>query len=70
MVHVRKCPCEHGRGKATTEFYKDGKPQIYCYGWIDLRTDEPLEICRDCADFVYNAQDDLDKYLAESEGKR
>lgn len=54
MVHVKKCPCKEGRGKPTTEFYKivDGKkkPQIYCYGWINPRYDEPLECCKNCLD--------------------
>ncbi len=59
MVHVKKCP--HGkRGKPTTEFYKmvngEKKPQIYCMGWIDCMTDEPLEICRNCKDWVSSEQ--------------
>lgn len=59
MVHVKKCP--HGeRGKPTTEFYKNGKPQIYCYGWKDCMTDEALDICKTCKDFVYNEQIDHD----------
>lgn len=64
MVHVRKCPCEYGRGKPTTEFYKiiDGerKPQIYCNGWHDARTDDALQCCLDCADFVYGEQCEKD----------
>lgn len=64
MVHVKKCPCEYGRSKPTTDFYKivDGerKPQIYCYGWIDVENDEPLEICKNCADFVYGEQCEKD----------
>lgn len=66
MVHVRKCPLKR-RGKPTTEFYKDGKPQIYCYGWIDKMTDEPLKECRECLDYAYKAEDDLKGYLAEVE---
>ena len=72
MVHVKKCPCEYGRGKPTTEFYKivDGKrkPQIYCYGWKDVRTDDALQCCLDCDDFVYGEQceKDFDKYKEES----
>ena len=59
MVHVRKCPLGD-RGNPTTEFYKDGKPQIYCYGWIDSMTDEPLGECLNCKDFVYGAQIERD----------
>ena len=55
MVHVSKCPYGH-RGKASTEFYKNGKPQIYCLGWIDPQTDETIEICKKCKDFVEGEQ--------------
>lgn len=67
MVHVRKCPCEYGRGKPTTEFYHNGKPQIYCYGWEDKMTDEPLECCRNCKDFVSGEQFELDFEAHEKE---
>lgn len=60
MVHVRKCPCQYGRGKPETDFYIDGKPQIYCMGWIDRMTDEPLEVCRDCEDYIYGEQAIID----------
>ena len=77
MVHVKKCPLyyKQGRGKPTTEFYKivDGKkkPQIYCYGWINPRYDEPLECCKNCLDWVYGEQleRDFEEYKAESENK-
>lgn len=54
------------RGKPTIEFYKDEKPQYYCYGYIDATTDEPIEDCKRCRDFVDHAQEDLEKYM-ESE---
>lgn len=60
MVHVRKCPCEYGRGRPTTEFYKNDKPQIYCLGWTDRMTDEPLEVCKNCKDFVHGKQIEYD----------
>lgn len=60
MVHVKKCPYGE-RGEASTEFYIDGKPQIYCYGWIDPQNDELIEICKNCADFVDKAQEDLER---------
>lgn len=44
IAHVRKCPYEYGRGKPTKEFKIDGKPQIYCYGWVVTMTDLPLEV--------------------------
>ena len=70
MVHVKKCPLGKGkRGNATTEFYHDGKPQIYCYGWIDKRTDETIETCKKCPDWVYGEQmsADFEKHLREAE---
>lgn len=60
MVHVRKCPCKNGRGKPSTEFHIDGKPQIYCCGWIDLHIDEPLECCMNCKDWASGEQPQLD----------
>lgn len=70
MVHVRKCPLGKGmRGNPTTEFYHDGKPQIYCYGRIDLRTDEYLEQCKLCKDFVDGVQfeEDFQNHLKSME---
>lgn len=60
MVHVKKCPLKIGRGRPTTEFYKDGKPQIYCFGWIDKRYDEYLDECLRCPDFVWGEQCEKD----------
>ena len=60
MVHIKKCPNPLGRGNPTTEFYIDGKPQIYCNGWIDKMTDKPLEVCQNCKDFVYGEQAEID----------
>jgi len=60
MVHVKKCPYGK-RGKASTEFYIDGKPQIYCMGWNSCMTDYPIEICEKCADHVSKAQEDLER---------
>lgn len=50
------------RGKASIEWHdEDGKPQYYCYGYIDLTTDELLEVCRNCKDNVIYAQEDLER---------
>jgi len=55
MVHVKKCPYGK-RGNPETCFYLDGKPQIYCMGWVDMSTDEPLDICKKCADWYMGEQ--------------
>jgi len=59
MVHVKKCPYGN-RSKAETEFYKDGKPQIYCCGWIDPMTDEPFKVCQNCKDWASGEQCEKD----------
>lgn len=53
------------RGKASREWCKNGKPQYYCYGYIDKRDDELLDVCRNCRENVIYAQEDLEK-LKES----
>lgn len=57
------------RGRPSIEWYKDGKLQYYCYGYIDKRTGELLPECRECLSHVYKAQDDLDawNHLVEEE---
>ena len=58
------------RGKASAEWYKDGKPQYYCMGYINQMTDELLETCRSCKDNAIYAQDDLDSYKEVSDAER
>ncbi len=53
------------RERPSIEFCKDGKPQYYCYGYIDAMTDEMLAVCKNCKDNAIYAQDDLDKWRAE-----
>lgn len=70
MVHVRKCPCELGRSKPSFEFNKFGKPQLYCYGWIDGATEETIECCLNCKDYYMGEQankdfEDYQKLLKE-----
>ena len=66
MVHVKKCPLGK-RGKPITEFYKDGKPQIYCMGWIDKMYDEILDECATCPDYIHGEQCCEDFMLTLSE---
>lgn len=55
------------RGKPTLEWHdKDGKPQYYCYGYIDKRYDVPIPVCEECRDNVMYAQEDLEKYNLEN----
>ena len=56
MVHVRNCPNPNGRGITSTEFYINGKPQIYCLGWHDSETEETVEVCKKCKDFAMGEQ--------------
>ena len=60
MIHVKKCPYKGGRGNPVTDFYVNEKPQIYCYGYVNAETDEPIEMCKNCADFVYGKQHEID----------
>lgn len=48
------------RGKATIEWYEDGKPQYYCRGYYDTSTEEPIKVCKDCIDFVNGLQIEID----------
>ena len=67
MVHT-KCQRDK-RGKPTTEFYIDGKPQVYCRGFYDMMTDEPVEACKNCLDFVDGEQCEKDFEEAKAKGK-
>lgn len=40
------------RGKTSIEFYFENKPRYFCYGYIDQRTDELIEECRNCPEHV------------------
>lgn len=45
------------KGRASIEGYKNGKPIYYCYGYRDRMTDEPIEECYFCNNFVGHADD-------------
>ena len=64
MVHVGICPCDLGRGKPSTEFCdKNGKPQIYCYGWGHDKDDidTAFDCCKECKDWVHGDQVEIDR---------
>ncbi len=46
-----------GRGKASVEFVFEGKPRYFCYGYIDQRTEELIDECRECPENVYRADE-------------
>jgi len=50
------------RGKASIEWHdEDGTPHYYCYGYIDMSTEELLPVCNECRDNVQFAQEDLEQ---------
>ena len=49
------------KGKPSIEFYKDGKPQYFCMGYIDAMTDEVLEVCKKCKKHVDHAEEALEE---------
>ena len=53
------------RGRPSIEWYKDGKPQYYCCGYVDKMSDELLQECKVCRSHVSKAQDDLDAWLQQ-----
>ncbi len=52
------------RGRPSIEWYKDGVPQYYCYGYYDKMTDEILDVCKNCVDHVDHteAEKDYEEY--------
>lgn len=54
------------RGNPSIEFYFENKPRYFCYGYIDNRTDEFIEECRNCPENVYMA-DEVMKQLKKGE---
>ena len=51
------------KGASSIEFYKNGEPQRYCYGYIDKMTDELFLECEACNINVNKAQEDLEKEI-------
>ena len=49
------------RGKSSIEFEFEGKPRYFCYGYIDQRTDELIEECKNCPEHVYKADEVMQK---------
>ena len=58
MVHTFCKLGKNNRGCLTTEFYIDGKPQVYCYGRTDLKNWKIVARaeCKSCPNWVYGEQ--------------
>lgn len=57
------------KGKPSIEFYKNGKPQYYCMGYIDLMYDEEFPECRECPRWVLGEQCEKDFEEAKALGQ-
>lgn len=53
------------KGNPSKEYVIDGKAYIYCMGWVDSSTEEPLEECKACPDHVSKAQKQYERRLLE-----
>lgn len=51
------------RGRPSHEWNDGEKDRIYCFGYIDLMTEDTLPECLSCPDHVSKAQEDLDRFL-------
>ena len=40
----------------TTGEFGSADNRVFCYGWIDMMTDEYLEKCKECGAFIQNAK--------------
>ena len=56
------------KGKPTIEFYKNGKPQYYCRGYMDLRTEMVYEECTECKQWCLGEQSEKDYEEAKALG--
>lgn len=55
------------RGRPSHEWNDGDKNRIYCLGWVDPMTDDPLPECLACPDFVDKAQDDLEAFYRRAD---
>ena len=51
-----------GKGKSSVEWWKDGNPMRYCFGYTDRMTDELLNECKQCKIHVSKAQEDMERH--------
>lgn len=55
------------RGRASHEWNDGEKDRIYCLGYIDRMTDDPIPECLFCPDHVSKAEEDREKFYAKEE---
>ena len=55
------------RGRPSHEWNDGEKDRIYCLGYIDLMTDDPLPECLSCHDHVSKAEEDREKFYRKEE---
>lgn len=55
------------RGRPSHEWNDGKKDRIYCLGWVDPMTDDPLLECLACPDFVDKARDDLEAFYGRAD---
>ena len=55
--HLRNAPLHWFCGKAYTTRHEYGPDdnRVFCYGTVDMMTDEYLVACKKCKAFVYNS---------------
>ncbi len=55
------------RGKASVEWRdEDETPHYYCYGYLDMSTEELLDVCKNCRGNVIFAQEDLEASIKQN----
>ena len=62
------------RGRPSIEFIFNNIPRYFCYGYIDARTDELIDECRECPENVNKADEVMQRLMrgekVEYDGKR
>lgn len=70
LIYRTKCKAvENGevprKGKVAELFEFYGKRKYSCWGYKDLMTEEAIEECRECPLYVWNVNEEFNKYIKE-----
>ena len=70
IIYRTKCKAvENGevkrKGKVADTFMFNGKTKHSCWGYIDAGTEEAIEECRMCPLYVWNVNEEFNKYIKE-----